>query len=327
MENKQMTMDKALSNLQQAASLNAVKREWKDGNGKTAIVSIKDVRFAVMVVGQVNKANVLNTVKAVKELQEDSRMPTLLICTYASPTTIPTIVKENISILDVVGNCRIAGKDLFINIQGRKPEEVNETNAKGLTEAGTKLVFYFLQDIGNVDKTYRQINKDTGLSLGLIKNTIESLKANKFITLHKGRRVLVNRDELVEVWQQAYNTTLKPKLFIGNLRFVDQETRDNWKDMVLPPDSHWGGESGANLLDGYLLPEKFTVYTKGTIRDFLTKRKMIPAGTGEIALYHTFWTDADDRATVPNLIIYADLMGSGDSRCLEAAQRLKEYGL
>lgn len=81
------------------------------------------------------------------------------------------------------------------------------------------------------------------------------------------------------------------------------------------------------MTDGYIAPELFTLYTEATQRDLLTTKKLIPAPDGDIWVYQKFWNAQDESHKAPLLIIYADLMGSGDSRCLEAAQRLKEYGL
>ena len=48
---------------------------------------------------------------------------------------------------------------------------------------------------------------------------------------------------------------------------------------------------------------------------------------GRIKLYQKFWKDNTDEKTAPKILIYADLMGSGNSRCIEAAQRLIENGI
>ena len=39
------------------------------------------------------------------------------------------------------------------------------------------------------------------------------------------------------------------------------------------------------------------------------------------------WKDSTNSNLVPNFLIYADLIGSGNSRCIEAAQKLKAYGI
>ena len=46
-----------------------------------------------------------------------------------------------------------------------------------------------------------------------------------------------------------------------------------------------------------------------------------------LKLYQKFWKDNTDEKTAPKILIYADLMGSGNSRCIEAAQRLIENGI
>ena len=39
------------------------------------------------------------------------------------------------------------------------------------------------------------------------------------------------------------------------------------------------------------------------------------------------WKWETENHIVPLILVYADLMGSNNSRCLEAANRLMEYGL
>ena len=53
----------------------------------------------------------------------------------------------------------------------------------------------------------------------------------------------------------------------------------------------------------------------------------MPNENGEITLYQKFWNDDNDTKVAPKLIIYADLMNSGDSRQIEAAQRLIKNGI
>lgn len=48
---------------------------------------------------------------------------------------------------------------------------------------------------------------------------------------------------------------------------------------------------------------------------------------GEIFVYNKFWKKIDLDTTVPAILIYADLMGSGNSRNIEAAQRILEHEL
>ena len=48
---------------------------------------------------------------------------------------------------------------------------------------------------------------------------------------------------------------------------------------------------------------------------------------GKIRLYRKFWTGDKNNKVAPKILVYADLMGSGYSRCIEAAQRLFENSI
>jgi hypothetical protein len=46
-----------------------------------------------------------------------------------------------------------------------------------------------------------------------------------------------------------------------------------------------------------------------------------------VRVYQKFWKSYENEKVAPKILIYADLMGSGNSRCIEAAQRLIENGI
>ena len=128
--------------------------------------------------------------------------------------------------------------------------------------------------------------------------------------------------KLLNEWQVTYNQSLKPKLFLKKMRLGGPELRRNWQDIKLPKNSYWGGESGANLTDGYLTPEILTIYTDGDSVDLIRTAKMLPSSDGDILVYKKFWTGVTESNMVPKILTYADLMGTTDSRCLEAAKRI-----
>ena len=89
----------------------------------------------------------------------------------------------------------------------------------------------------------------------------------------------------------------------------------------------WGGEGGAFLIDRYLVPELFDIYTETPSVKLMMTKKVKFQEKGRIRLYQKFWKGIIDEKTAPKILIYADLMGSGNSRCIEAAQRLIENGI
>lgn len=121
MENRQITIDKALGNLRMATGLEPTKLVRAGDVGSDAFATINGTKFAIKAVDQVTTANVLSMVKTLKRLQEKASMPVLLVSNYISPTVIPTFKEEGQSILDVAGNCLISsGKALH---QCPRPKE------------------------------------------------------------------------------------------------------------------------------------------------------------------------------------------------------------
>lgn len=294
---------------------------------KNAIVIIKGVKFLIEIRSELTLANYLTVVQFLNTRKQETGYDVLLICKRCTSTVLEKCYQDGINVLDFAGNCLISANGIYVNIQGKKANMPIPTNDKTFNEAGIKLVYFFLYDKENISKSYREIAQDTGLSLGTITNVINELMANKFVSTSGKKRIIINREVLIEQWQQTYNRVLKPKLFIGKMKFMSKEAARNWREIALPDNSVWGGESGANIIDGYLQPEIFSIYTDKTMSALLATRNMAPAPDGQIYVYKKFWPIKDNATTTARLIIYADLMGSGNSRCLEAAQRIKQNGL
>lgn len=288
---------------------------------------INGIEFACEIKTQVTKANVNLVIQQLRQLKEQTDIPVLVAAPHITPDVFGILSREGISVVDAAGNCIIATGQMFIQVSGQKNQWYSGIKRRAFTETGLKLVFYFLLDENNLNKPYRQINQETGLSLGTIKNVIEELTVSQYVlTTHNGR-FLKNKKELLDVWQVHYNQDLKPKLLLKEMVFTSAEVQKEWTTLKLPEGMCWGGEGGAFLLDHYLIPELFDIYTEVPSVKLMMTRKMTLKGGGNIRVYQKFWKDDYAQGVAPRILIYADLMGSGNSRCIEAAQRLIENEL
>lgn len=290
-------------------------------------ISVADTTFGVIAKGVVMSSNMSFIIQQAKDAQRATNLPILLVLGYVQPSIMQTLYDNGISVIDYAGNCRIKHGLLCVNVSGQKNTYRNDTKSHTLSEGAIKLIYRFLSDKSSIGKTYRTIAGETGLSLGAIKNTIEELTNRQFV-MHtvKGRK-LINEDKLLELWVQAYNQTIRPKLMLRKMSFRTDEMRSNWQKMILPEGMLWGGDCGANLTDGYLVPGSFDIYTSKPSAMLMTTGMVMPNENGEITLYQKFWDDDNGAKVAPKLIIYADLMNNGDSRQLEAAQRLIKNGI
>ena len=120
-----------------------------------------------------------------------------------------------------------------------------------------------------------------------------------------------------------YAERLQPTLQIGTFRFLKDENILHWKGLNLKPNACWGGEAGGALLAHYLKPEILTIYTDETRSDLMKNYRLVPDDKGNVNVYRKFWSgDGFNRDIAPPLLVYADLMNTGDSRCIETAQKI-----
>lgn len=290
-----------------------------DGN-----ILIKKSEFVAELKRFVSKPNFMSILNRLNEVKRYTDKPIILISSYISPSLADKFFSQGINVLDTAGNARIKSKNLFIHISGKKGQSASlkEKATKAFNETGLKLVFYLLLDDKNVNLSYRELNERTKLSLGTIKNVFAELTSRSFILTNKKGRFIERKSELIDLWQMNYNMYLKPKLLLKRYTFTNRADKGRWNNITLPPGMYWGGEAASFLVNGFLHPEYFDIYTEDNSQALIKTGRFIPAENGEVKIYQKFWTDNSITNIVPNLLIYADLMGSGDSRCLEAANKL-----
>ena len=182
-----------------------------------------------------------------------------------------------------------------------------------------QIIFYLLQNKGNVGKTIREIATATGVSIGSVHSTLADLAKRGYVVDDGKSRLLRKRQMLIDRWTQGYNDTLKPKLFTSRFSFLSPAVREQWQSIQLPKTLSWGGEPAAALRDGCLLPERWDIYTADNANALIATGRMIPTPQGEIYVYKRFW----QTEGTPLLVVYADLLSTEDDRCREAAEQIK----
>ena len=297
-----------------------------------ALVKIMNVDFLCEIKGNITATNINTIVNRLQKYMATEKRPVLLVAKYINPNMFDKLVELGLNILDCAGNCYIRYMNGNIPVfhltnKGEKNVFANEKVYPIFQDAGIKVIFYLLQDKNNVNKAYREIKENTGVALGTVKNVIDELVARNFILVTDKGRILKNRKALLDLWIESYNQVLKPKLLMGRLAFRTNEQRIKWLAMELPEGMYWGGESAANIIDNYLEPGAFDIYTDVPTA-YLMKTGFVKQDVnGEIKVYQKFWKWETEDHLAPLTLVYADLMGSGNSRCLEAANRLIKYGL
>lgn len=264
-----------------------------------------------------------------------SDMPILYITINASPSLIQAARQSNFNILDCAGNFHIQSRqvngDIFFLLSnfGEKPvKDILIPNTYSIfKDKGLLLLFFFLLDRQNIGKTFREIQKATGISIGSIKNIIDGMAYHGFVRINGRKRILSNIDRLLSLWCDNFDITLKPKLLLSRMTFRDSEFKCNWRDIQLPDGMLWGGEPASNISNGYLTPQIMNIYTEVPAPILIKTGAVLPDENGEIFIFKKFWQGKAFAQIVPAILIYADLITSGNSRCIETALKMKENEL
>ncbi|MBC8645343.1 hypothetical protein H9W95_18895 [Flavobacterium lindanitolerans] len=83
-------------------------------------------------------------------------------------------------------------------------------------------------------------------------------------------------------------------------------------------------------MTGHLKPKDYIIYTDEETSKVVKELKLVPDEEGNIELYNKFWTDSlhlKNEHTAPPLVVYADLLGTGNNRNIETAKIILENGL
>jgi hypothetical protein len=251
----------------------------------------------------------------------------MLVAETIFPKVKAALREEGIAYLDVAGNIFLRTGKHHLWIDGQKAKKTARASVnRAFTAAGLKLIYCLLIDPALANEPQRIMAAKTGLALGNINIIISGLKALKFLVpKNEDTLVLTNKKQLVEKWMIGYEEKLKPKLYMGNFRFLKQDEHSNWKKLPLKKqETFWGAEPAGALMTNYLLPGVFTLYTAETQSNLIKNYQLVPDPKGNIEVYKKYWqvgATFNDTIVHP-LLAYADLMNTGDRRNIATAQKI-----
>lgn len=254
--------------------------------------------------------------------------PFMVVAGRLFPKMREQLKQNNIPYLEANGNIYLKDPKHWVIIEINEPIEIErEVQNRAFTKTGLAVVFEFLLNPQLINRTYREIAAQANTAIGNVANIINGLKQDRFIVQVNNKLKITNTKRLIDKWAEAYEKNLKPLLKIDTYKFLDPKFQPQWKDLKLKPGTKWGGEPAAEILTDYLRPEILTLYTAEPIPELMKNYRLVPAPAGKIEIYKTFWKNRTPGNTVPAILVYADLINTGNPRCAETAQKIYEQEL
>jgi hypothetical protein len=264
----------------------------------------------------------------------------MLVTDYVNPNMAKRLKEMNIAFIDMAGNAYINNRPIYIYIQGNKPTPKTELGkalkpTRAFQATGLKVLFGFLLQPDLLQATYREIANATDVALGTVGWVLTDLREHGYILEKPDKeRRLVRKRELLDEWVAAYPEKLRPKLRLGRYRAPDHQW---WQHAeVGQHKALWGGEVAAAKLTDYLQPNIATIYADEIPARLLLENHLKKDPAGDVEILQQFWrvgTERFDRNirtvlaertdvtdVVPALLVYADLVATGDARNIETAK-------
>ncbi|HUF73200.1 MAG TPA: type IV toxin-antitoxin system AbiEi family antitoxin [Gammaproteobacteria bacterium] len=325
-------MDKPTENLLNAALATAKKlgvpatlQRAPEGEAD-AVILIGKGRRARQYLAEIKRGLRPATLGATLHQIERYDKPGLLIADYVTPPMAETLKDRGIAFFDAAGNAFLDQPPIYLWIKGERPREETlprTTVGRAFRPGGLKVIFALLCHPEWVDRPYREIAAEAGVAHGTVGWVMTDLQDLGFVADIDQHRRLLQRERLLKQWAEAYARTLRPKLVLQRYR---TDLAGWWKNLnVRKYGVQFGGEAAEAQVTRRLRPETITLYTKKIDPRLLVDFALKKDAAGPAELVERFWTFEDaENATVPLPLIYADLLVTGDARCLEAADLIYE---
>jgi hypothetical protein len=266
-------------------------------------------------------------------IEQMKRLPekALLVTEYVNANMAERLKQMDVPFLDTLGNAYVNAPPIFVYMKGNKPpvKIPEERPTRAFVPAGLRVVFALLCRQELAGAPFRTIAQAAHVALGTVAWVLDDLeRLGHLLQMGKRGRRLIRKQQLLERWVAAFPNQLRPKLLLGKYAAPDP----NWWEHTRIGDfrAYWGAEIAAARLTGYLKPELVTVYIRDLPGRFLAAHRLRTDPGGNVEMLEAFWNtkcDWTDPEVVHPLLVYADLLATGNARNLETARRIYDEQL
>jgi hypothetical protein len=236
--------------------------------------------------------------------------------------------------IDLEGNCRLQLGDRYIaTIEGRAPTR-KQPEGRGLRAAGYQVLFAILAKPDLLNEGVVKTGKLADVGKTTVADTLEKLERQGFLTTIQNRRRLMKPEALLERWLAGYANTVRPRLLLARYRTQDknpEELEHRIMDVLGDePRWAWGGGAAAMRLTQHYRGETTVVHVADPYPDLPKQLRAQRDAEGPLVLLKVPGRIAFDGVlprTVHPLLIYTELLTTGDDRARETALELRRQFL
>jgi hypothetical protein len=263
--------------------------------------------------------------------------PVLYLADRLSTEKAEEMRAANRLFVDLRGNAFVSIPGVYLFVAGRNAKAavsaglVPGPTGKLFKKSGIQLIALLLTD-PNLDadpdhawinRSVRDLADKAKLSTGSVSDLLAALKARDFLVTDGNAKRLINRKKLLDAWAHGY-----AEFRLRRKRQCFTVDTIAWWEKRRPSQEgfRWGGEPAAAILTSrFLRPGKLTIYARQPLYDLVVEANLhMSAGDWAVEILEPLpgIADGPDSNCVHPLLVYADLIATGDNRNDEAARRI-----
>lgn len=253
----------------------------------------------------------------------------LLVADYVTPPMAEELRQRGIPFIDAAGNAFLDQPPLFVWVKGEKPQATvgaEPPTGRAFQASGLQVLVALICHPEWVALPYRDLAKRAGVAHGTVGWVMAELPKLGFVAELGGKRRLLRRERLLQQWAEFYPRMLRPRLLLGRYRADGLK----WWETIDPAKygAVLGGEPAGGRITHYLRPGATTFYAERIDARLLVDLRLRTDAQGNVEIYRRFWTfEGDHEGLAPTPLVYADLMATGDGRCMETAKMIYDEHL
>jgi hypothetical protein len=258
---------------------------------------------------------------------------TLLFSQYVAPAIADELVAHGVQYIDAVGNQYLQiGDRYFVRSSGKRPPRTTPLEHKSTQPTGYLVYFALLADVALRDAPIRTIASAVGVSKSAVSNAISKLEAQKLIVRRRNHASWVDTRALLERWLVGYTEVVRPRMFLGGYRTQDPEAIRLEKQLEahVPARVGWafGGGAAAYRLTGHYRGEKTVVHLTDPALDLSRALRAVRTENNPTLILlrasGPLLLQGVSPRTAHPILVYTELLSSGDERAREAAGEIRE---
>jgi len=284
---------------------------------------------------------------AAAALEAQPQIPVLVVAPFVPDPAAEILRERGLDYVDLAGNALLRWDGVLIDVRGRRPARTSgqvpgPSARRPFTRSGVQVTFALLAWPDMSAASVREIANASGSAVGTVHAVLKDLRAGGYLADVPSGRRLVRGGELLTRWTEAYALSLAVTLELGRYRAPDPAWWLTAGAEMAGAGVDLGGEAAASVLDERLRPGSVSLYASEVPVRLLASyrcRRVEDPRDANVVVRRRFWVapdagreaDLDVRdgaqagsaGLVPPVLVYADLLASGDPRQREHAQRLR----